>query len=537
MSSQLVHGREAMSTIKSDAAAAKAAWYADLAEHRRKIWVFSRWCFRREAFTLWTYVMLLAPVLLAGFSAAFTLRYPWYTRQGLSLFRTFLWLASLAVFAGGVRHASRAVCWEVSRELRDLVRMTGLAPATLLWCRMASRWWTIGLSVLLIYPLALFARTIGTISDDQWIAGAQWLILIAVLTAGFAALSSISSSRANNAETTAALATLALMFMYHMLYWGTCILIGFVSFGIYRSFAPPPGTLLSDLFWYAIGLAPITGLYRAINAPGSHSALEPTYWVHLVTGIGCLVLSTIYMRIRLAVTTEGDADIVETKRDEESFHPIEETRPRCSNRPFFWKDTYILGGGSLARITWTVVSVIAFVSLFGSLAFGMPLVVGMIAICIVPCMVAVRFDSLMAVEFREKMWNSLMLLPVDPRWMLLEKLLAAIWERMALVLPMVVGAIMAAGQNASMVGMALVVSTLASLLMVEISILTHFYSKSWVVGPIVGSLAILLIATVMVVWIASGQNIGFFVTVTLLTGVAIGTYSHINWRLQNWVDV
>jgi len=537
ISTNPTHRREAMNTTKSEAAAAKAAWHADLAEHRRKIWVFSRWCFRREAFSFWTYVMLLTPVLLAGFSAAFTLRYPWYTRQGVMLFRTFLWLAALAVFAGGVRHASRAVCWEVSRELRDLVRMTGLAPATLLWCRMASRWWTIGLSVLLIYPLALFARTIGTVSSDQWIAGEQWLILIAVLTAGFAAFGSIASSRANNAETSAALATLMLMFLYHMLFWGTCILVGFFSFGIYGRFNPPPGTLLSDLFWNAIAMAPITGLYRAIVAPGTHSAAEPSYLVHVVTGIGCLALATMYMRIRLAVTTEGDDDLVVTKREEEWIPTISGRRPRCTNRPFFWKDTHILGGGELAKSLWFVISVLAFIGLFGSLAFGIPLVVGMIAICIVPCLVAVRFDSLMAVEFREKMWNGLMLLPVDPRQMLVEKLLAAMWERIALILPMAIGTIMAAVQNPNMVGMALVVSILAGLLMVEISILTHFYSKSWIVGPIVGALAILLIGTIMVVWVASGQNIGFFITVTLLTTVTIGTYSHIAWRLQNWVEV
>ena len=64
-------------------------------------------------------------------------------------------------------HASQSICWEVSPELRELVRLTGIGPVTLLCCKSLARWSTIGISVLLLAPLQCFAFAPGGVTATQ----------------------------------------------------------------------------------------------------------------------------------------------------------------------------------------------------------------------------------------------------------------------------------------------------------------------------------------------------------------------------------
>ncbi len=123
------------------------------------MWVFVQWCLRREALNPWNYLEILFPLSVAGIVSWRELSFRWYPGQGTALLRILFGISASFIFVGGVRHASKAVCWEVSREQRDLVRLTGIEPNTLLWCKSLCRWWTIGLSLLLLFPLAMFSRT------------------------------------------------------------------------------------------------------------------------------------------------------------------------------------------------------------------------------------------------------------------------------------------------------------------------------------------------------------------------------------------
>ena len=120
--------------------------------------VFSAWCLRREAPTwppsLYRLAVLIPIVVAVGFETVLWphLRYP---GAGGVAMRQLLGMAAMVVLIGGVQYASKAVCWELSAEMRDVVRVTGLDPKLLLWSRTLSRWWTIGWSVLLMLPLAL----------------------------------------------------------------------------------------------------------------------------------------------------------------------------------------------------------------------------------------------------------------------------------------------------------------------------------------------------------------------------------------------
>ena len=109
-----------------------------LDDRRQNAWrVFLEWCFLREATGIRSFIVLLIPVLASAFLIRNSL---WYfplaspiAAQGRSLFHQILSVGIFFTFAASAYHASRAVCWEMSRELRDLVRLTGLNPLVLLW--------------------------------------------------------------------------------------------------------------------------------------------------------------------------------------------------------------------------------------------------------------------------------------------------------------------------------------------------------------------------------------------------------------------
>ena len=514
---------------------------SDVGDHWRVFWVFLEWCIQRESLRLWNYTIILAPVLMSGFFVR-NLLFRAFPAQGSELLENFLFIAAIFIFFGGVIHASKAVCWEVSRELRDLVRLTGINPATLLWCKSLSRWWTIALSIILILPLAMYARTMGGMTGDQLFAGVCWLLLATVLTAGFAMVASVSSNRAANAETTAATGSFLLMLIYHMLFWMVSAFIGLVVPYLYSQFGLAAGSRVHQAAMLALSFAPFTGFYRGLKSPATFSLLDPAFGLHFITAFLCMWAATVVMRNRLRVTTQGDEPLAEPGIVPQKVLNRSSSRPRCSDRPFFWKDTYILGAGRWSQVWWTFLSGIGLLALIGSTirnvdsAEVLPLVFGIIAICLLPCVIAVRFDALLTAEFRDNTWNSLMLLPIDPRIPIMAKIQAAAWERKAIFVPVVVGAAIASYWNVIAVIIAATIALLVGILMIEVSILNQFYSKSWWVGPVTGIIIVLMIAVVIPFWAFYSIASGFVVTILAIATFNFCAYVHINWRLNHWTE-
>ena len=259
--------------------------------------VFAGWCLRREA-PRWRpslfLVALLIPVVLSGYLAATTwpnLRHP---GMGGETVRQLLFLAEVTVFVGGIQFASRAACWEVSPEMRDLVRLTGIDPKTLLWTTTLSRWWTIGWSLLLMLPLLMFARTLGGVSFGQLLAGAYGLALLATLTGGFGMLSSVLTADAKNPEKTASTATWLTLVIYNVafvllaqaIYWGSWLIAGDVS---------PSLRQLCGRISYC---APVVSLLNALRSPFLFTPSDPGYWLHFLTAIICAGLATLAIELR-----------------------------------------------------------------------------------------------------------------------------------------------------------------------------------------------------------------------------------------------
>ena len=493
----------------------------------QRIQTFTRWCLQRETLRGWNYILLLTPVVISGYFIVF-LSSRWSPGLGLRL-QQYLWgIAAFCLFLGGVRHASGAVCWEVSDEMRDLVRLTDFDPASLLWCKSLCRWWTIFLSLFLVLPLVLFVLTNGALDRDLVVAAGSWLVLLAVLTGGFAMIASVSSNQASNAETTAATATFLLMLLYHVLFWGLSALIVFSTWISTGIAGQPPIILLN--------LAPITGAYRAIWSPGTFSCLDMSYWLHLLTGGVCIGAATVVMRNRFRVTTQGDALSSEKTNVEGLSATPTPNRPRCTDQPYLWKDQYILGGGRRTRSQWMLFGLFALIGVIAATIRGFPLVAGIVAACAASCLVSVGFDNLLTVEFRHQTWNSLMFLPVDPMRFLLAKLQAAAWQRQGLLLPVVSAIAVASFADPAVMFMVSTIALLVGIMITQISVLNQFYAKTWWIGPLTALLIIGTIFSMLVVWATASSAVSFVITLISLSFVNGFLFRQIRWRLDHWID-
>ena len=175
--------------------------------------VFVGWSLRHEATRWRPALVMLLPLLVAGVLAATT----WTTWRwprpmtGRVAMLQLIWVAAVAIGFGGVQYASKAVCWEMSREMRDIVRLTGLNAQALLWTKSLTRWGTIGWSLLLLLPLGLLAVTLGGVTRDQLVAGAFGLALTAALVGSMAMLAGVLTCNAQNPEKMAANVTVSVL--------------------------------------------------------------------------------------------------------------------------------------------------------------------------------------------------------------------------------------------------------------------------------------------------------------------------------------
>ena len=170
------------------------------------------------------------------------------------------------------------------------------------------------------------------------------------------------------------------------------------------------------------------------------------------------------------------------------------------------------------------------------MAYGVSLIVGIVAICAAPCLVAVRFDALLVPEFREQTWNSLMLLPVDPRVILFEKLRAVLRERIAIFVPVCIAAAFAMASHATAVLMTSAIAMIAGVLMIEVSILNQFYSKIGLAQSAIAFGIILAIAALVPLWAFFEPGTSFAITMMTMLFLVAGFYWLIHWKLRTWSE-
>jgi hypothetical protein len=214
-------------------------------------------------------------------------------------------------------------------------------------------------------------------------------------------------------------------------------------------------------------------------------------------------------------------------------------RPRCGAAPLYWKDAYVLIGLRSQR-SWSVVYfLLANVVVFSALLQGdtsFPLAIGILAECACPILFAVRFDSLLSAEFRQKTWHDLMLLPIDRSTVLWAKARAICWEHRLAVLPIGIAIAFAVPRDPTVIFMTGVIAALAGVLLCQVSAIYYVTAKHWWSGPsqMLGFLALVVVCAV--IWINFPIWPGFIMVAVLLSVTTIPIQQFINLSLDWWME-
>ena len=220
----------------------------------------------------------------------------------------------------------------------------------------------------------------------------------------------------------------------------------------------------------------------------------------------------------------------------------------CSDRPFFWKDVYILSE-ERKRVNWaSLFYVVAAIGLAAFLAviahtqnFGdAAIFFSILPIIVASLVISVRFDSLLTVEFRDRTWGSLMLLPVDPCSLLYTKLWAALWEQRFVAFPVGVAQVallLAMPIGAYVAGIAVVLAPLAAGLMCQMSAINQLLGKKWWVGLVQAVAFIAVLVGSGVLFATCGVAPGFALTTVFLTVILFATQFWLVHPLaRNWSE-
>ena len=523
------------------------------------------WLLRRET-PCWPLrlpnVLVLLPVVLACAIASWS--WPGLRPRitGQSAFRELAFAAFIAVFGGGIQLAARAICWQISSEMRELVRLTGVNLRMLLWTATLVRWWMIGWSVLLLVPLALFAVTLGGVQAGQWLGIGYGLTLLASLIAGFGMLTSVLVANARNHERATSSMTFLSLILYNMAFSALSMLItiGDLLFSMNRS---PYWEELADRISQA---APSLSIRLALFSNILFDPSEPGYWLHYFTATLCAVLATLLVNSKFASSVDPTPDSAPSWRSSpttarrantrrpaavaspDSLAPALSGRPRCSDRPFFWKDIYILSQQRHAINVWTLLYCAAAI---GIIAVNVVLpetpdqlrvaAVSVISLLWAGVIISLRFDALLTCEFRERTWGSLMLLPVDPVSLLWTKLFASVWEQRFVALPVLIAQFFVLRHaNPSTIGISIMVSLFAvgaCGILCQMSCINHFLNKAWWTGPCQALGCGIVIVTMIVAGNLIGDWPGAITSALLLMGiVAFLQVSCVIPLARNWIE-
>jgi hypothetical protein len=511
---------------------------ADPSNGWQAVWIFAGWCLRRETLKFYPYLAYITPVSIAALFGGFVLARPWQPSQGILLFETLCAVAVVCISIIGARLGSTSVCGELHQDNLDLVRLTGIHPLTLLWCRSLARWLTVTISVLTIFPLMLYARTLGQITTDDWFAAGCILVMTAVFVAGFAMIATVANVTSNNCDVAAPKSTFHFIIFYHCLFQFVNALVLGINWCSYQSFVLSQGSWARNVSDFMTRALPIHLVYQSITEPEFFSPVTVEYWLHMITGVVCALLAS-WMMTKLFHASSVEK-IPALRKTEERQVQASKRRPRCSERPFFWKDAYVLRGTQATpRLILWLVSLGSVVAIIGTAFISDPFLMKLasaLTVCL-PLFVQIGiFDELLTVEFREQTWVTLMLLPVDRRWIILEKLRAANKETRAAITPVIGSAAIAAYYEPATVAIAIAVASLASILLIEISILNQLNAKFWWFKPIILVSVTIMVAANAAIWIYLKVLIGFLLTMTALMVVIVPVYAYLDWRLRTWAE-
>ncbi|MBI1345551.1 hypothetical protein GC163_04615 [bacterium] len=226
----------------------------------------------------------------------------------------------------------------------ELLQLTGISPAELIFAKALPQWCT-GLSAMLLtFPVALLAVTLGGVTYTQVIAVYGLIIVLYLLVSAMALL---GNAIVNNVSYSSLLS-----FAVGLLYFAPLGVIDYFRI----SPAAPNGTSPPLLF-------PAFEFFRILDSTYKGSIVSWPVVIHLGTVVGlCWISGRLLSRRWHFATEQAPEEPVST---EQPINPQPLWRPmvnppRCDNHPIVWKDYYFtLGSDEMQYGKWIVLGLTA----------------------------------------------------------------------------------------------------------------------------------------------------------------------------------
>lgn len=267
---------------------------------------------------------------------------------GLGVLRSIVICAAVWVIAAGMAGFVSLLNDEWTGYNLELLRLTGMSAADLLWAKAIPQLATVASGVMLSFPMALLSVTLGGVALVQ--VGAIYVQLLVLIS--LVAVSSLLAGTLLKDLANARIMAVGLMVAY-----GLCTLGADLFVFQTMNFRTPP----SQPQWCLL-----TECVRVLDSRFVGPIASWPVLLHLMTGAGLLVVTRRWM----AWNWERAADQMPspTVSEEQPKQPQPLWRPalpppRCSGNPIVWKDYYFLSGGDEMQYgKWAVMSLPASVT-------------------------------------------------------------------------------------------------------------------------------------------------------------------------------
>lgn len=270
-------------------------------------------------------LLLLFLVVVLPASQSTTLGAP-----GLGVLRSIAFCAAVWVIAAGMAGFISLLNDEWTGYNLELLRLTGMSAADLVWAKGIPQLATVASGVVLSFPIALFSVTLGGVALVQ--VGAIYVQLLVLIS--LVAVISLLAGALLDDLANARIMAVGLIVAYGMFTLGADVFV-FQTL----NFRTPP----TQPQWCLV-----TECVRVLDSRFVGPIASWPVLLHLMTGTGLLVVTRRWM----AWNWERAADRMPSPSvsEEQPKQPQPLWRPalpppRCSGNPIVWKDYYFLSGG------------------------------------------------------------------------------------------------------------------------------------------------------------------------------------------------
>ncbi len=289
----------------------------------------------RSKALLWARVGLAVAVVFAIFEARVM---EWRGVSGLDFFESLVWMNVVFIVVAGLSYFASAITEEKEEATLGLLRMTDLSPLAILLGKSTSRFVGGALLLLVQFPFALLAITLGGVHMSQ-VTGSYAILLAALFFACNAGLlASVISRRTGVAGVWSAGIMGAWTCWMFLVAWGVLLLAGD---HVLRS-----GSFSGWLEERFHGQCPVGAVNRLLNVSGiQFSVVEPCLWL-----LGGGVLAFMFSLVLFDRCCSESGEAAPGRARKAAGGAGRRGARRATGDAIAWRDFHFFHGGM--RVVW-----------------------------------------------------------------------------------------------------------------------------------------------------------------------------------------